>query len=257
MRTLSKLVVAFAASANVAIAEEHCIEAPYISNGNAEHRKLGEIYHEINLVLNRFPSLAEAFETGAPDLCMSNQMDGALAFLDVEDNRIVFGSDLSKAMVIGVLLHEIRHLWQFAHESCPSDELAMKEYARATFALEADASAISLLVAWDMKENGQTAAWEALSSWHSQSDIASSFADTMAETGDTKLAVTSAFYQWYTSPARMDAYYFSACSDYLDRQDASHAIPRYRLIPTGFFNNLCKLPDGTPYECSDPNVGPN
>jgi len=256
MRILSILSVTIAAIANMVSADAICIEAPYPIEGNGEQRELAELSREVSSALNRFPSIGEVFETVAPDLCVSNQMDGALAYLDVQNNQIFFDEDLSKAMKIGVLLHELRHLWQFTHNVCPSDDLAMKEYARAIFALEADASAISLLVAWDMKESGEAAAWEALSAWYSQSDIASNFAATIAETGDPGLAVTSAFYQWYASSIRIENYYFSSCSDYLDRQDASHAIPQYRLIPAEFFMRLCKLPDGAPYDCGDRTMEP-
>lgn len=68
---------------------------------------------------------------------------------------------------------------------------------------------------------GDVTVWNALSSLPSHSDIAASFAKTIRETGDASLAVTSAFYQWYACPDRMERYYLTTCSDYLDRQDAA------------------------------------
>ena len=257
MRILLTLLALFSVSEAWARADEHCISAPYLKASTEEQRVLAAIYHEIIPVLGRYPSFGEALEIKSPRLCLSTKMDNAHAYFDAENNQIVISQTLSRAMQAGVLLHELRHLWQFTQAFWPSNELAMKEYAHATFALEADASAISLLVAWDMKENGDATVWNALSSWPSHSDIAASFAKTIRETGDASLAATSAFYQWYACPDRMERYYLATCSDYLDRQDASHLIPRYQMIETNFFVNLCKLPNGGTYRCSDPSDAPD
>ena len=88
-------------------------------------------------------------------------------------------------------------------------------------------------------------------------DMAASFAKTMRETGDAGLATTAAFYQWFGSDERQTRYYVSVCSEYLNRQDASHNLPRYELLEAGFYEKLCKLPDGSAYECSDPTPPPN
>lgn len=238
--------------ATFAHAAETCVEYPYNLAAAEDKNDLLAIYQDIAPALGHFPSLAEALDNAAPDLCFSSLMDSALAYLDIDGNRIVIGEGLSKGMRNGLFLHELRHLEQFVRGSCPSDDLAIKEYARATFAMEADASAISLLVAWDMKENGHESVWAALSSWPSQSDIAESFANEMADTGNVALAVTAAFYQWYASSSRLEQYYFAACSDYLDRQDANHNLPLYQLVPDAFLEDLCILPDGSSYECSHP-----
>ena len=143
-------------------------------------------------------------------------------------------------------------LQQLAGDACPSDDLAMKEYVRATFALEADASAISLLVAWDMAKYGNEEVWTALSTWPTQKDIADSFLKELARSADSAAAAAAAFDQWYMSKDRREQYYLSTCSDYLDRQDSTHAVPQYRLLPKEFLESLCTLPDGGEYPCSVP-----
>ena len=257
MRVGLALLSAFNTIPSLAHASENCIEAPYLTAATKEQRYLVDIYREVLPVLDRFPMLRDTLEAKSPRLCLSDQMDNAHAYLDVDSNQIVIGQSLSTALQIGFLFHELRHLWQYSQGTCPSDDLAMKDYARATFAIEADASAISLLVAWDMKEHGQDAVWNALSSWSNQSDIATSFEETILESGDAGLATTTAFYQWYAKSERQESYYTAVCSDYLDRQDASHLIPRYQLIDVGFFDELCRLPDGSRYQCSEPSVAPN
>jgi hypothetical protein len=244
-------VIGFASFAH---ATETCIEYPYNLAAAEDQNGLLAMYQDITPALDNFPSLANALDSAAPDLCFSSVMDNALAYLDFDQNRIVISEGLSKGMRNGVFLHELRHLEQFVRGSCPSDDLAIKENARATFAMEADASAISLLVAWDMKENGDDHVWAALSSWPSQTDIAKSFANEMADTGDAALAVTAAFDQWYASSSRVERYYAASCSDYLDRQDASHKLPLYQLVPDEFLEDLCILPDGSSYECSFPEM---
>ena len=179
-------------------------------------------------------------------------MDNAHGYFDIEQNRIYLSDEIPFPLQVGILIHEIRHLEQSALGICPSDDLAMQEYARATFALEADASVVSLLVAWDMKENGNSGPWLALSAWPTQSDIAATFASELHTSGDVSLAATASFDQWYLSDSRREDYYIASCSDYLDRQDESKLLPRYQLVPAEFLSDLCRLPDGSPYQCSLP-----
>lgn len=253
MRVLILLLVLMTPPAS---AGDTCIAPPYLSASTQEERDLLRLHREIVTALERFPSLGQAYQSRLPALCLSERMDNAHAYLDVRNNRIVINRSLSRDMQTAVLLHELRHLDQMFTGSCPSDDLAMKEYARAVFAMEADASAISLLVAWDMKENGNAAAWSALSSWPSQSDIAARFSDEMAASGDVALATEAAFAQWYASDDRRRRYYLATCSDYLDRQDAGHALPRYQLLDADFLDQLCLLPDGTAYRCTVPATDP-
>jgi len=225
------LLLIWVSSAVPALSETYCSAPPYSPGERPEEQELAELSEAIRAILAGFPTLGEAFETGAPALCLSSRMDGALAYLDVERNRIVLRDDLPDALKIAVLLHELRHLWQVREGVCPNDALSMKEYTRATFAMEADASAVSLLIAWELKQNGDAQIWEALSAWPSQSDIAASFAQAMSETGDKRHAASAAFRQWYISHDRVQTYYLSSCSGYLDRQDDSHALPQYRSVP--------------------------
>jgi len=251
MRMRFLIVVLSLLSASAATSET-CLKAPYDVAESIEQREIASLYFEISEALTRFPSLAESLEAREPQICIDHQMDGAYGYLDVERNRIYVSEDLSDDLKLGVLLHEIRHLNQNEIGACPSDDLAMKEYALATFALEADASAISLLIAWDMKEQGDDRAWTGLSTWPTQSDIAARFAEEMEASRSVDIAVAAAFDQWFASEFRRDLYYRSVCSGYLDRQDASKALPQYQKIPSDFYRQLCKLPDGTSYPCPEP-----
>lgn len=234
-----------------AAASEACIDVPQPDASTADERELASLYERISWALERFPSLARAVAAKSPQLCFVDRIDFANGYFEPEKNRIVISRNLTKDTMAGFLLHEIRHLDQVVAGACPADSLAMKEYASAVLALEADASAVSLLVAWDMKEHGDPGPWRALSSWDAQSDIASRFEEVMIASGSAEEAVSAAFQQWFASEARRDLYYRSACSGYLDRQDASHALPRYQRIPVDYYANLCRLPNGDYYSCSE------
>jgi hypothetical protein len=249
MRSLAFIATLVATSAS---AGEICLKAPYDAAQSTAQNELSSLYTDINASLTRFPSLSDTLSSRSPDLCFSDQGDAALGYLDVDRNRIYLRRALPRDLQIGVLLHEIRHLDQLRLGACPSDDLAMAEYARATFALEADASAISLLIAWDLKQQGDPGVWSALSAWDTQSDIADRFAAEMNASRGIDIAVATAFDQWYASDLRRAQYYVLTCSEYLDRQDASKALPQYQLLPGDFYAGLCRLPDGRNYPCSEP-----
>ena len=232
-----------------------CIGAPYQAGGTEAQAELVEIVGEVRPVLDRFGDLGAVLERETPEICFASRIGPALGYLEADIGRIVLSRAQPRPLQAGIFLHELRHLWQFSRGSCPRDALSMKEYGRATFAIEADASAVSLLLAWDMKAHGDPSVWEALAAWPSHQDIAARFAETMEETGDGPRATTAAFYQWYASPERRERYYRAACSDYLDRQDRSHLIPRYQAIGAEFFESLCRMPDGGVYSCADPEAG--
>ena len=236
----------------VAQSQTRCIGPPYSADTTEDQQRLAALYRHVAPALDRFPSLAEALRNTAPELCLARHMDSAHGYLALSPYRIVISRTLPHDMQVGVLLHEFRHLEQFARGVCPSDDLAVGDYVSAVFAMEADASAISLLMAWDMKERGHPGAWQALSRWPLQADIARRFAAGMASTGDTAQAVSAAFAQWYALPERRNRYYIAVCGDFLDRQDATHALPSYRAISGSFYTRLCRLPDGRPYSCIVP-----
>ena len=252
MLRLATFILVYLLGSETALAGETCIDLHHPAPEADGQKPLSELLDDVRPFADSFPFLQEIIQSEGTELCFSDQMNNALGYLDVEQNKIVINQAVPHDLKIGILLHELRHLWQFTHAMCPTNSLSMKEYARATFALEADASAVSLLISWHMKEQGQDDAWNALSNWASHTDIAATFEDTLRTTQDEGLAVSYAFYQWYASDARQDRYYIEACSGYLDRQDTEHLIPRYGTLDTEFYENLCRLPDGQGYLCADP-----
>lgn len=210
-----------------------------------------ELLDDMEPVFRAFPQYRDLVSSQAVDICLSTSVPHAHGYFSPVHNRIVLQSDLPRPLQVAILIHELRHLQQYASGICPADSVAMTELARATLALEADASAISLFVANTLSEAGRPEAWEALSSWPTQQDIAAAFSEELATSGDPRRATTAAFEQWYASTWRRENYYRAACSAYLDRQDETKALPQYDEVAADFLNRLCRMPDGSPYGCTE------
>ncbi|WP_424941596.1 DUF6782 family putative metallopeptidase [Aliiroseovarius sp. S253] len=255
MPRLSALSLIFTLAFPATLTAEPCIILGSPAPETEDQKNLAHLLDSLQPTFARFPAIGRIISAKDTTLCFSDQMNNAIGFLDTEGNRIVIERDLPLNLQRAVLLHELRHLWQSTTGTCPSTDLAMKEYAHATFALEADASAITLLIAWDMKETGDGTVWTAVSEWASQSDIAARFEQTMTDAQEAGAAVSAAFDQWYVSEERREIYYIEACSNYLDWQEANHQIPRYHTLEAGFYEALCKLPDGQAYHCAGPEGG--
>jgi hypothetical protein len=128
----------------------------------------------------------------------------------------------------------------------------MQNYARAIWAMEADATTVSLIVVWDMAGRGDAGPLEALAAHPNYHDITEVFAAAMTNTQDVAEASAAAFAAWYEGETRRDSYYLSSCAAYLDQQDATHALPQYGSLEPSFFLSLCRLPNGGRFECGEP-----
>jgi hypothetical protein len=213
---------------------------------------LAGLAREVTALADRYDFIAEALARTEPGLCLSDEMSTAHGFYEVETNRIAVDARLPAALQTAILLHELRHLWQFGAGVCPSQALAMDQYGLGILALEADATTASLYIAWEMKSAGRGSVWDALAAWPMQTDIAEIYADTMRMTGDPRRAASAAFAQWYVSERRVHSYFYTACSGYLDRQDAGKLIPSYEILTPAFYDALCVMPDGRHYDCALP-----
>jgi hypothetical protein len=215
-----------------------CAKAPY---ENAP--EIADFVAEVAPIFSLFPSLEASLAADASELCLAEPLHTARGYFEPETRRIVIEKALSSGLRQAVLVHELRHAQQFATGSCPAPGLSMRENARAVFAMEADASVVSMLVAWRMRE--------AVANWPMQQDIAVAFAAEMAAHDDPTRSAASAFARWYADEARRERYYVAICSGYLDTEDSTHRLPSYGELDPAFFADLCRLPDGRAYDCDD------
>ena len=200
-------------------------------------------------VLDRFPRLAATLENDVAELCVSDGMVGAHGWFEPDTGSVTLASGLAPGAAQSVLVHELRHVQQHVTGVCPPPDLAMREYARVVMAMEADASVTSLFVAATLREAGEPEMWQALLAWPLQADLARAFDAELEADGDLATAASRAFAAWYDDGERRQAYYVSACLDYLDRSERLHLLDRNGILPDAFFEQLCRLPDGRSYDC--------
>lgn len=255
MRIFAWLLIALVCVApKGAIADMACLSYPYSGEPAKELPELETLLAGLSAAISRFPSLQEGLETRRPRICLTGKLRDAHGYLDADENRIVLDNRLSGPMRRAVLIHELRHLDQLATGACPGESVSMQANARGVMAMEADASAVMLLVAWQLKEEGDASVWQAIGAWPNQADIAAEFSATMVETGQAARAAEAAFTQWFASDWRRKNYYVAACTDYLDAQDRSKTLPRYGALNDDFLGNLCLLPSGERYRCTLPEL---
>ncbi len=232
--------------------EIECLAYPYEQTDTVGGTQIHELMLWLRRSLDQNSGLLLALDTVRPEVCLDEIIFGAEAFFDMDDGRIVLKGTLSEGMMQAVLIHELRHVHQAHVGVCPGPMLSMSETGRVTLAMEADASAVSLQIAWDLKQAGNPEIWNALSVWPTHSDIAEAFNKEMNASGNVAQATARAFGQWFASDWRRQEYYLAACSDYLDKQDATHALPKYGLAPPELLDRICTLPNGENYLCVIP-----
>lgn len=229
-----------------------CLVAPYRTATSPAQRMARALVDQINRLSAEFPTIVGSLNDLQPALCLDERKIGDRGYYDPLRNIIGLKADLVYHEKLAVLLHELRHLDQLARGYCPSTEFSMKETARATFAVEADAQAVAILISWAMKTDGNAGPWQAMMSWPNYADIQNRFETVMRKTNDPAQATAAAFAQWYTSSWRIETYYQASCSDYLDRLDKTKLLATDDLLPDDFLENLCKMPDGSDYFCIEP-----
>ncbi|MDJ0640280.1 MAG: hypothetical protein QNJ20_15750 [Paracoccaceae bacterium] len=223
-----------------------CLDHPYDGDGDLS-ASIAATYD----ALSPFKPLRETLDKAQPTICLTDGAAEALGTFGAEENIITVDAGLSPEKRVAVLLHEVRHLDQFARGICPSLSLDMRANARAIFALEADAMAIAHLVAWVARDR-DPGLFDALKTSEETADIAAAFLTAIEETGDPSLATAAAFDAWYASDTRRERYYVSTCMAYLDRLEDAHSFAGTAPLPADFLDTVCDMPDATPYPCVEP-----
>ena len=229
-------------------AQSDCLDHPYDAPGAS----LADDIAAARKALAPFDSLLTSLDTARPLICADDAPSEALGTFGADDNRITVDATLPPPKRVAVLLHEIRHLDQNLRGICPATTLTMRENARAMFALEADAMAVTHLIAWSSLDLGAPDIFDALRAAPETADIAAAFEKAMTQTNDPALATAAAFDAWYASDARRERYYVSTCMAYLDRVEAEDSLAKTAPLTADFLDHVCHLPDQTSYPCLEP-----
>lgn len=230
-----------------------CLRPPYDTPVSVQQSALATDLAILSGPASETGPLFDALRTVAPAVCLTDTPSEALGVFDPEANVIAVSAGLGEDERRVILLHELRHVDQFNRGFCPGTDYSMTSAARFSFALEADAQAMTALIAWGAARNGEPSLWAAFRSFPQSTDIAQRLEDELAGGASPGAAAAAAFEQWYENPARVERYYIAACSDYLDRLDRDHLIPSDEALEPDRLAPLCLLPTGSPYPC-DPTL---
>lgn len=231
-----------------------CLAPPYDDPRSERQGDVAMLVAWLRSALEPYGSIAEILDVEPPAICLAERLFGIQGYYEPETHRIVLRSTLLPPLMRAVALHELRHVQQSRMGVCPGPDLSMQATGRVTLAMEADASAVSLALAWGLRNAGEPEVWNALANWSSHTTLAKVFEAEMLESGDLARATAAAFAAWYENDSVRDTYYVAACSAYLDRMDETHALPRYGAIASDYLDRLCRLPDGQPYPCDEGEV---
>lgn len=228
-------------------------ERCYLQDRENSLNKNIKMLKKIVTFLNKDPSFEKYFSNILkelnPALCFDDRADGTRGYYDFKYNVIAAREHLEFLGKLIVFVHEIRHVDHIIKGFNYSLDYAMEENVRMIFAIEADVQAIVTLFAWRMKDHGYADVWNTLSKFERYADISDSFEEEMVESGNELDAAKAAFSQWYKSEWRVECYFKSTCSVYLDLLDETKKIRKYSKFPEHYFDKLCTLPSGKNYDC--------
>lgn len=238
----------------MALADEICLAAPYEADAAAgsDVHDLAALFARLEAVMAAEGAMARLIATDGPSLCSSDELVEEQAYYEPATNRIVIRWDLPDSFKLAILLHELRHLQQSHAGLFPSIEMSMVAYRDAQLALEADAAAVSLHIAWHIRETGDDGPWQALAGWPTHDDLAEVYRREITATGDPARAAAATFAQWHADPDRRRVYAHASYATYLNALDRRNMLTGTDGIAPGFAERLCRLPDDRPYACAVP-----
>ncbi|HRQ48843.1 MAG TPA: hypothetical protein PK725_17940 [Rhodocyclaceae bacterium] len=216
---------------------------------NAATRAIAETIEQLGQAPQLGGYLLDAARRAGTVVCIDERADLSCGYYDYQYNTIALGEALSPAHKLIVLVHELRHIDTVTRGYRVTLDYDVKEMVRLTYAVEADAQAITALHAWRVKQRGTPGPWFALLDWELYTDIARALEREFLASGDESQAMKAAFEQWYASPWRLMRYRENCYMGYLDLQDETKRVPQYAPLPEDFFDDLCLLPDGRNYGC--------
>ncbi|MEO0392027.1 MAG: DUF6782 family putative metallopeptidase [Pseudomonadota bacterium] len=150
--------------------------------------------------------------------------------------------------------HELRHAWQDTFGLMTNgEELHEQDYAALTFMTEADARAFAVAVAWELKQGGDSEAWDAAMGMpiykstaekfeaRMQSRLANAPAGTAASDADLRSAMGVAYRAWFDRASVRAPYIKTIRTTLADEHN--HVWPGHGALPPRIAQTLGRLPD--------------
>ena len=225
----------------------HFSDRENVINTNIEIiEKLLNLFKKEQIISNYLLSVANELHTA---FCIDERDDETRGYYDFKYNIVGLKEHLEFFEKLIIFVHELRHISQFTRGYYNSLDYGIEEIIRMNFAIEADVQAIVTLYAWRMKEMEISEVWNALSGFTNYIDIAEEFEKEIKRSGDELKATNAAFVQWYKSEWRINKYYKSSYSWYVNMLDETKLVQKYLKLPDNFFSKLCVLPCEKNYGC--------
>ena len=91
-----------------------CLSAPWTAPAEEPGAQVAALVGSLAPALARYPEIAAAMTALAPDICLQTPLRDLVGCLDPSRPRITLCGDAPDGILWGALLHELRHLDQFA-----------------------------------------------------------------------------------------------------------------------------------------------
>lgn len=185
-------------------AAQSCLRAGRVNRRTARKAELSRLFD----ILSRSPLARDLMERAGRRgvyVCADPETD-LLAYYLSSVRLIGLNPRLNEGQRIAFLAHELSHMPQHHvfsdNRFFPAHDLILLRRMR-----EAAAEAAATVIAWQLRADGYTAAWEAKSTDRFYGDIARAFAAVLrAEPVGHLRAARAAFDQWFAEQARLDVY---------------------------------------------------
>lgn len=233
-------------------AAEICLLPPYDAPATPEQQALAELLAALDDWPEAPGALTAPLRADGIALCLDDRPSFTRGVYEVDFGLVALSARLSPGERLAILIHELRHVDQRARGFCPSLAYGVEAATAFTFAVEADAQAVSSYVAWTLAAAGRPEAWEALLGMSNYADIAHALDGELTAYATVPEALARAFARWYEAPWRVSAYARAACEGHYDALDRTHLLPSYGALPEGHLDGLCTLPGGGFYDCEIP-----
>jgi len=180
-------------------------------------------------------------------MCLNDSRLARPAAYGETTNMLTVKSSLDPSWKLLYALNEARHAVQQTQGMLGSVNTTLEESARIAFALEADATATTVLAAWRLRQKGDGELWQHLVRDMNYNDLAAVFSQNMAQNKDEMTATRAVFDAWYGKASRIEAEFQNVLARERSQERWPVSRPYFEKLPPNFFDRLGELGDGRNY----------
>jgi hypothetical protein len=190
---------------------------------------------------------ARVLEEQGTAICLNDNPKSWPAAYGDTTNILTVKARLDPSWQLYYALSEARHAVQQRQGLQGSVNTTIEESTRIVFALEADATATTILAAWRLRESGDPTLWQHFERDTKYKDLANLFSRSMFRDKDEMTATRLVFDAWYGKAQRMEAAFVDV--ETRERNQILWPVnrPYFEKLPSNFFDRLGELGDGSNY----------